>query len=193
MSKKTKQKLSNHSHYFVIDTETTGLRRPKPISVALIHCAMSPDDEKTMDVYYEKEWYISDWLDEIEPDTIQFLKIDVENIRACAIPFSDFCKQVDDYISKSLTDGERCTLTLVAHNAQFDQNVLANAGYSPPYPWFCTMLQHCARQTFKCKYPKLIELAQYHHVPCDVSKCHNALYDAQICAEILFRMILIDQ
>ena len=191
MSKKNKQLLSSCSHYFVIDTETTGLHHPKPISVALVHCAVSDDNENTMDVYYEKEWYISDWLDNIEPETINFLNIDLEKIRACAIPFSDFCKQVDEYI-QSLDKSERAALTFVAHNAQFDRNVLSNAGYSPPYPWFCTMAQHCARQSFKCKFPKLIELAQYHHVLCDFSKCHNALYDAQICAEILFRMILID-
>jgi DNA polymerase III epsilon subunit-like protein len=174
------------THYIVIDTETTGLPDytkpnpwPKPISVGIVHCALVDDD---MHIYFEKEWYITDWAHELTDNTAKFLKLDRDFILKTGVKFQVF----QDWLTLKLHTLKN--VVFVAHNATFDKNVLKHAGITDidKIPWFCTM-NYSTRQ-FQ-KYPKLSELAAYHNISMSDSLAHTALYDAEICTQILYSIL----
>lgn len=174
------------SHYIIIDTETTGLPDytkknpwPKPISVGVIHCILVDNE---MHIYLEKEWYIIDWVEELLDNTAKFLKIDKKSILKNGVKFKEFKNWFTNYVSKLNN------VVLVAHNAMFDKNVLKHASIDniDEFPWFCTM-DYSARH-FK-KYPKLSELANFYNITMNDDMVHNALYDAQICCQILYSIL----
>lgn len=168
-------------NYFIIDTETTGLPDyknkvwPKAISVALIH-GIIVDDE--MEIYYEKEWYIADWVDELNENTEKFLGLSKKFIKKHGIPFEQVKNEILNYINKYSVK------TFVAHNSEFDMQILKSCGLDlSHFNWFCTMKFGLH---FYQKFPKLKELATLFNIPFDESSLHTALYDAQICSYILY-------
>lgn len=175
------------THYIVIDTETTGLPDytkkdnpwPKPISIGAVHCALVKDD---MYIYSENEWYITEWIDEIDDNTLKFLKLDRDVITQKSVSIKVF----KEWLIETLNVFK--TFVFVAHNADFDKNVLKYAGIDivDNYPWFCTM--KCTSKLFN-KYPKLSELAFYYNIYMDDELAHTALYDAQICTHVLYGVL----
>lgn len=169
-------------NYFIIDTETTGLPDyknkvwPKAISIALIHGVIVNGSE--MEIYYEKEWYITDWVDELNENTEKFLGLSKKFIKKHGIPFEQVQNEILNYINKFPTK------TFVAHNSEFDMQVLKSCGLDlSHFNWFCTMKFGLH---FYQKFPKLKELATLFKIPFDESSLHTALYDAQICSYILY-------
>lgn len=175
------------THYIVIDTETTGLPDytkkdnpwPKPISIGAVHCSLIKDD---MHIYSENEWYIEEWIDEIDDNTLKFLKLDRNVIKAKSVSIKNFKEWLDNTLNVFRP------FVFVAHNADFDKNVLKYAGIDvvDNYPWFCTM--KCNSKKFH-KYPKLSELALYYNIYMDDALAHTALYDAQVCAHVLYGIL----
>lgn len=172
------------THYIVIDTETTGLPDytkkdnpwPKPISIGAVHCSLIKDD---MHIYSENEWYIEEWINEIDDNTLKFLKLDRDVIKTKSVSIKVFQTWLNDTLNVFRP------FVFVAHNADFDKNVLKYAGIETVdnYPWFCTM--KCTCKKFY-KYPKLSELASYYNIYMDDKLAHTALYDAQICTRVLY-------
>lgn len=171
-------------NYFIIDTETTGLPDyknktwPKVISIALIHGVITNDE---MDIYFEKEWYITDWVDELKEDTEKFLGISKFFIKKNGYQFECVKSEILNYISKYPLK------LFVAHNSEFDMQVLKHSGLDlSMYNWFCTMKY--STQMY-CKYPKLKDLASHFNISFDEKMLHTALYDAQICSYILYCLL----
>jgi DNA polymerase-3 subunit epsilon len=82
-------------------------------------------------------------------------------------------------------------LPLVAHNASFDLSVLRASLSASDLPWpnlnyACTMVM--SRNIFKIASHSLLYVAQSAGVIWDEEKHHDALYDSEICAEILLSM-----
>lgn len=82
-------------------------------------------------------------------------------------------------------------LPLVAHNASFDMSVLRAALSASDLSWpnleyACTMV--LSRKLFKITSHSLLYVAQSAGVKWDEEKHHDALYDSEICAEILLSM-----
>ena len=174
------------THYIVVDTETTGLPDytkqnpwPKPISIGVVHCKLIDDE---MHVYLEKEWYITDWIEELTDNTAKFLKLDMDFVLKSGVRFEEF----KDWLTITLSKLDN--VVFVAHNVAFDKNVLKNAGISDvdKYPWFCTM-EYSSKQ-FR-KYPKLSELASFYNINMNEHMAHTALYDAQVCTQILYSIL----
>lgn len=173
-------------HYFIIDTETTGLPKdgkwPKPISIALIHACIitTTTSNSELDIYLEKEWYITTWVDELSEDTSTFLGITQKDIHQRGIPFGQVQLEINSYLNQFKNK------TFVAHNSRFDMNVLASVGLDfTQEKWYCTMLngmKYCKLY----KYPKLIELAIHFNIKIEPKKLHSALYDALVCAHVFF-------
>lgn len=174
-------------NYFIIDTETTGLPDykqgtwPKLISIALIHARIINDE---MEIYNEKEWYITDWVDELSDDTSKFLNITKEYVIKNGCLFSNVKTEMCNYI-KNYKD-----VTFVAHNVNFDMNVLKHCGLDlTQCNWYCTMLNgfiYLQKLHSYKKYPKLMEIAQHFNIDIETDKLHGALYDAQICAHVFY-------
>ena len=172
-------------NYFIIDTETTGLPDyknkiwPKAISIALIHgIIINGSNGSEMEIYLEKEWYINDWVDEMSEETENFLGISKNFIKKRGLPFEQVKNEILNYIDKYPMK------TFVAHNSEFDMNVLQTCGLDlSNFDWFCTMKFGLR---FYDKFPKLKELATLFKIPFDESSLHTALYDAQICSYILY-------
>lgn len=174
-------------NYIIIDTETTGLpdRKtgtwPKIISIAVLHTAITENDE--MEIYSEDEYYILDWVEELSDETSKFLNLDKDTVRKRGINFEIVKNKIYKLIKEC---GGYENLTFVAHNVRFDYNVLKTCGLDlSSYKWFCTMKngQLCLNQS---KYPKLSELAKFYNICIDDDKLHGALYDTQICANVLY-------
>ena len=94
-------------NYFIIDTETTGLPDyknkiwPKAISIALIHgVIINGSNGNEMEIYYEKEWYINDWVDEMNENTEKFLGISKNFIKKRGLPFEQVKNEILNYIDK---------------------------------------------------------------------------------------------
>lgn len=171
-------------NYIVVDTETTGLpnyalkKWPKIVSIGIIHCALNNNE---LEIYSEKEFYVNNWVDEFEESTQKFLDISKEDVLKLGVDFNI----VVNYIN-SLVYGLK-NVVFVAHNAEFDKNVIKSCGLDlTRYTWLCTM-KIC--YTICHKFPRLSELANYYRIPIELQKCHTALYDAQICAHILFAIL----
>jgi DNA polymerase III epsilon subunit-like protein len=174
-------------NYFIIDTETTGLPDyktgtwPKLISIALIHACIINDE---LEIYNEKEWYVNDWVEELSDETSKFLNITKEFIKKHGKLFKDVETEIYNYI-KNYKD-----ITFVAHNVQFDMNVLKNCGMDlTQYNWYCTMLNglvYLQKLNNYKKYPKLMDLARHFNICIETDKLHAALYDAQICAHVFY-------
>ena len=82
-------------------------------------------------------------------------------------------------------------LPVVAHNASFDLSVLratleASDIHWPELEYACTMVM--SRRIFEITSHSLLYVAQSAGVPWDRNKHHDALYDSQICAEIVLSM-----
>jgi len=82
-------------------------------------------------------------------------------------------------------------LSVVAHNASFDLSVLrasldASNIFWPNLEYACTMVM--SRSIFQITSHSLLFVAQSAGVQWDGSKHHDALYDSQICAEIVLSM-----
>ncbi len=176
-------------NYFIIDTETTGLPDyktgtwPKLVSIALIHGSIVNDE---LEIYYENEWFINDWVDEFKLETQQFLNLSKDYIIEHGQSFDNVKTYILNYISQYELK------TFVAHNSTFDMNVLKNCGLDlSMYNWYCTMIQGLLyimkNVNFKyTKYPKLSELAKHFNISIENNKLHASLYDAQICANIFY-------
>ena len=170
------------NHYIVIDTETTGLPDytkqnpwPKPISIGIVICSLINNE---MNIYYEKEWYITDWVNELTDNTAKFLKLDKNFINENGTTFNIFKSEFTNILHVL------SNIVFVAHNVLFDKNVLKGVDIPVDnYPWFCTM--DYGTKYFK-KYPKLLELATFYNIDISNDKAHRALYDAQICTHILY-------
>lgn len=175
------------THYIVIDTETTGLPDytkkdnpwPKPISIGAVHCSLIKDD---MHIYSENEWYIEEWMNEIDDNTLKFLNLNRDVIKSKSVSINVFIKWLQETLNTFNT------FVFVAHNSDFDKNVLKYAGIDivDDYPWFCTM--KCNSKLFN-KYPKLSELATYYNIYMNDKLAHTALYDAQICTRVLYGVL----
>lgn len=175
-------------NYIILDTETTGLPDkktgtwPKLISIAIIHAFITPSDE--MEIYSEDEYYILDWVDELQEDTSKFLNLDKGTVRKRGIQFDMVKTKITNLIKECGSDD----VTFVAHNAEFDYNVLKTCGLDlSPYKWVCTMKNGQLRLN-QDKYPKLSELAKFYNIPVDNDKLHGALYDTRICTHVLYCM-----
>lgn len=174
------------NHYIIVDTETTGLPDytknnpwPKPISIGVVHCSFINNE---MHIYSENEWYITDWINELTVGTEKFLKIDKDFVMKHGVKFEKFEKWLDNKINGLKN------IVFVAHNIAFDKNVLKSAGisYIDNFPWFCTM--GYGTKQFR-KYPKLSELADFYNIDMNKNMAHTALYDAQICTQILYGIL----
>lgn len=179
-------RVSTGNHYIVLDTETTGLPDftkpnpwPKPVSIGVVMCSLVDGE---MHIYLEKEWYITNWVDELTENTAKFLKLDKDFIIKGGVKFEEF----KDWLTINTT--RLSNVVFVAHNVKFDKNVLKYAGIDDmdKFPWFCTM-EYDTRH-FK-KYPKLSELANFYNIDMDFNMAHTALYDAQVCTQILYSIL----
>lgn len=175
-------------NYFVVDTETTGLPQngiwPKVLTISLVHGCIGPCGD--FEIFFEKEWYISNWLSDANDDTLKFLQISRQTFKEKAQQFDIVKKEFLDYI-ENVNKTE--PVAFVAHNANFDKKVLRNCGINlDKYKWYCTMLNGWVLLG-KQKYPKLEELARHFNIEHDNTKLHNALYDAQICAHVFYCLI----
>jgi DNA polymerase III epsilon subunit-like protein len=183
----------------LFDTETTGLPKtrepatrgpnnwPHLVSIAWIII----DD----DVIIDEKYYIvkPEW--QIPTDSIAIHKITQEVAETTGVPLN--------YVISMLLS-EQCDL-LVAHNMNFDYNVLVNAilwDLKMPLPTlprtFCTM--EASRNILAIpfangrgyKSPKLSELYEFvMKLPPRISDLHNALCDTRLLAEIVSRSTLI--
>lgn len=174
------------NQYIVIDTETTGLPDytkpcpwPKPVSIGVVLCSLVDEE---MHIYLEKEWYITDWVDELTDNTAKFIKLDKECIRQQGVALQVF----KDWLTAIMK--EFSNIVFVAHNVKFDRNVLKYAGIDniESYPWFCTM--EYGSRIFR-KYPKLVDMAEFYNIHVTDDLTHTALYDAQICSQILYSIL----
>lgn len=171
-------------NYFIIDTETTGLpdyknnRWPKLISVAIVHGVMENGD---MNIYYENEWYITDWVEELDENLEKFLGITKREIKQKGKTFEQVKSEIENYIK------EYPNRTFVAHNATFDRNVLKYNGLDlASENWYCTMRHSLLMFN---KYLKLKEMAERFSIPVEEDNLHTALYDAQLCSYILYCLL----
>lgn len=171
-------------NYFIIDTETTGLpdyknnRWPKLVSVAMVHGVMENGD---MNIYYEKEWYITDWIEELDENLEKFLGITKREIKQKGKTFEQFKSEIENYLAKYPIR------MFVAHNANFDKNVLRYNGLDlASEKWYCTM-----RHSFIIfnKYLKLKDMAEKFNISVEEDNLHTALYDAQLCSYILYCLL----
>jgi DNA polymerase III epsilon subunit-like protein len=134
-----------------------------------------------MDIYTESEYYITNWIDEIQDDTLKFLNFDKNTLMKHGVSFDIVKFKILNLIKKC-----KDNVLFVAHNAAFDYNVLKTCGLDlSKYKWICTMEN--GRKYFN-KYPKLLDLAHFFNINVDEKRLHRALYDTQICANILFCM-----
>lgn len=173
-------------NYIIVDTETTGLPNkklgtwPKMISIALIHTTITNGE---MDIYSEDEYFVTDWVDELQEDTGKFLNLDKATILKKSVPFDTVKTNITKLINEC---GGPDKVTFVAHNASFDYNVIKTCGLDlRACKWFCTMTY--GYLYFKQnKYPKLLELAKLFNISVDDTKLHGALYDTQVCCHIFY-------
>lgn len=176
----------------VFDTETTGLPKVRnvpakdmkdnwPHLVSLSWCVL--EDTVVVDTYsyiiQPMNWTIPD-------DSIAIHGITNEKAKTDGRPLAEV---IDMFISTRYD-------LLIAHNLEFDENVLVNAIYWDlgrtqflqfPHPKRCTM--KASKEICKLpnnKYPKLSELYEFvvGKAP-DSRQLHNSLYDVMILVEIL--------
>ena len=171
-------------NYFIIDTETTGLpdyknnRWPKLVSVAIVHGVIENGD---MNIYYENEWYVTDWVEELDENLEKFLGITKQQIKRKGKTFEQVKSEIENYLAKYPIR------MFVAHNANFDRNVLRYNGLDlANEKWYCTM-----RHSFLMfnKYLKLKEMAERFSIPVEEGNLHTALYDAQLCSYIFYCLL----
>ncbi len=184
----------------LFDTETTGLPKsretaingannwPHLVSIAWIVI----EDDKIL----KSEYHIVKPQWDIPEDSVKIHGISHAKATAEGEPLSSV-------MEKFL--GEEHDM-LVAHNMNFDFNVIVNAfvwdlklGGHPDFkPWFCTMeaSRNLCRIPFAngrgFKSPKLSELYEYvMKKPAHPQSLHNSLYDTQLLAEIVIRSTVI--
>lgn len=125
-------------------------------------------------------------FDEFEPRNISIHGISPDQVRDKP-HFGDLWHEFEEF-----TEG----LPLVAHNASFDLSVLRAALLASDLEWpeidyACTMVM--SRNIFDLTSHSLLYVAQKANIKWDSSKHHDALYDSEICAQIVLAMAVIQE
>ena len=180
----------------IFDTETTGLPKARNPSTDgpnnwphLVSISWVVLDSDTNEILKERNYIIKPLNWDIPAESTMIHGITTEYATHCGI---DLYSAISEFVT------EECHM-IVAHNMEFDINVVVNAvlwdlklQFPPIRPkQICTMklgrdLCMIPGKYGKYKYPKLKEL--YYHAfkkMADESKLHNSFYDVRILTEII--------
>ena len=184
-------------YYLFIDTETTGLPRnryapytdttnwPRLVQIAWIYC---DQDGKTL----SSEEHI------IKPEGF-VIPFDAQNLHGISNEMAHSEGKDLDFVLKRFSDAINASTHLVAHNLDFDFNVVGaefvRKGINNRLTYlnrFCTMQGateycHIPGGVYEFKWPSLFEL-YYTLFNTTFQEKHNALYDVKICAECFFEL-----
>ena len=187
----------SNRYYLFIDTETTGLPRnryasytdttnwPRLVQIAWLYC---DQDGKTL----SSEEHI------IKPEGF-VIPFDAQNLHGISNERAYSEGKDLDFVLKRFSEAINASTHLVAHNLDFDFNVLGaefvRKGINNRLTYlnrFCTMQGateycHIPGGQYEFKWPSLFEL-YYTLFNATFQEKHNALYDVKICAECFFEL-----
>ena len=176
----------------VIDLETGGLDYQKnPLLEAAIQLLDFENNHFILGELTRFHIEPADGL-EIDPESLEFTKIDLEHPLRQAIHEKEALKQI-----KKIFDSHRslyeCSRTiLVAHNAHFDHNFLAQAfkrnGYSnlPFHPF--SVIDTVSLGALYTGQTVLAKICKELNIEYDSKLAHSAAYDAEITAKVFCKI-----
>lgn len=162
--------------FVALDFETANSSRASACSLGMTKVVDGVLTEQKYEIFKPPHGY-----DDFEPRNTSIHGIRKEHVNGKP-RFGDLWQSFKDF-----SEG----LPLVAHNASFDLSVLRASLMASEIEWpnldyACTMVM--SRNIFDLTSHSLLYVAQKAGVKWDSSKHHDALYDSEICAQIVLEM-----
>ena len=178
----------------IIDVETAGLNAQTDALLELAAITVKMDDTGYLVPDQQCHFHIQPFEGaNINPDSIKFNGIDIDNPLRGAIPENIAIPEMFKMVRKAMKAQGCQRAVIVAHNAAFDQGFLhaaikrINAKRDPFHPF--AMFDTATLAGFMYGQTVLVKACQMANIAFDGKQAHSALYDTEKTTELFCQMV----